>query len=282
MNTAELGKRIPLEGTRNTRDLGGYKAKNGKFIAYKRLIRSDCLANITKKDEEFLFHDLHVRYEVDMRGEHEILNRPNVKLQNVTFLHLPVQEEKIEYEDDNPHTCIQVDDKAIQHTIDYLFRMDFRGDITIAFEKVYRSMLRPFGKSQYEKFIRLCIQNREGAILFHCADGKDRSGLAAAILLLCLGVEKEIVIQDYLKTNENTIDKARKREEYLRNVAHIQDETVINSVKAVAGVRRNWIEAAFDEMEKQAGTIDNFIHEELHLSDEDLRNLQKNYLVESI
>ncbi len=279
MNNRELGKRIPLEGTKNTRDLGGYPTKDGRTIAYKRLIRSDCLANITKKDEDILLHDLHVLYEVDMRGKHEILTRPNVKLENVTFLHLPIQEEEKREEDYNPHTNILVEDKALQHTIDYLFRMDFKGDITIAFEKVYRNMLRPFGKSAYEKFIRLCIKNKEGAILFHCADGKDRSGLAAAILLLSLGVEKEIVIQDYLKTNENTIDKARKREEYLRNVAHIQDETIINSIKAVAGVRRNWIEAAFDEMEKQAGTIDNFINQELHLSEEDLEELRNNYLI---
>ncbi len=278
MNTIELGKRIPLEGTKNTRDLGGYPTRNGKRIAYKRLIRSDCLATITKNDEDVLLHDLHVLYEVDMRGKQEILKRPNVKLENVTFLHLPVQKER-KHRDYNPHTNIQVEDKALQHTIDYLFRMNFKGDITIAFEKVYRSMLRPYGKSQYEKFIRLCIQNKEGAILFHCADGKDRSGLAAAILLLSLGVEKELVIQDYLKTNENTVDKARKREEYLRNVAHVQDEIVINSIKAVAGVRRNWIEAAFDEMEKQSGTIENFIHQELHLSDEDLNELQENYLI---
>ncbi len=46
----------------------------------------------------------------------------------------------------------------------------------------------------------------------------------------------------------------------------------------VAGVRRNWIEAAFDEMTKIAGSVDNFIKNNLHFSDEDIKELQDNYL----
>ena len=46
----------------------------------------------------------------------------------------------------------------------------------------------------------------------------------------------------------------------------------------VAGVRRNWLEAAFDEMEKQSGSIENFILEKLHFSKEDQKELQDNYL----
>lgn len=278
MNNIEPGKRIPLDGTINTRDLGGYQSKDGRRIKFRRLIRTDCLSHVTDKDILYIIDVLHARYEVDMRGYDEIKREPNRSIPGVTFLHMPIQEELNKGYEMNPHTNFNVEDKAIQGTIDYLFRMDRNGDMTHSFERVYRDMLKPFGTRHYEEFLRLCMKNKEGSILFHCADGKDRSGLAAAILLLALGVDKETVIQDYLKTNENTKAKAEYREHYLRDVCHVKDEIVIQSIKMVAGVRRNWLEASFDEMERQSGSIENFFLEKLHFSKEDQKELQDNYL----
>lgn len=278
MENQELGKRIPLEGTINTRDLGGYETRDGHTIKYKRIIRTDYLGHLSDEDVRFITENLQARYEVDMRGFDEIKRNPNREVPGLTLLHMPIQEDLNKGYDLNPHTHYEIEDKAIRGTVDYIFRMDFNGDLTYAFERVYRDFLKPFGCHHYEEFLRLCIKNKEGSILFHCADGKDRSGLAAALLLTCLGVDRETVIQDYLKTNENTKKKAEYRENYLRNTCHIEDDTVINSIKMIAGVRRNWLEAAFDEMEKQSGSVENFIHEKLHLSDEDLQALRDNYL----
>ncbi len=278
MNRNELGKRIPLEGTINTRDLGGYKTKDGRSIKFKRIIRTDCLSHVTKKDIEYIQNILNAKIEIDMRGFRELREEPNKEMPFLKFYHLPIQEELEEGLDMNPHTHFEVEDKDINGTIEYLFRMDKNGDITTSFEKNYRNMLKPFGQKQYARFLHICQKNKEGSILFHCADGKDRSGLAAAILLLALGVDEETVLIDYLKTNENTKEKAEKREDYLRNICHIQDETVIQSIKTIAGVRKNWMEAAFDEMKKQAGSIDSFLENNLNLSKEDRKELQDNYL----
>ena len=273
------GTRIPLQGTINTRDLGGYTTKDGRKIKYKRLIRTDYLGNITPADIQYIQEELHPVYEVDMRCEDEIHAAPNKEIPGVTLLNYPIQEahkkEKL-VETKGPHFNIK--DKGIRSTVEYLFRMDVNGDLTYAFEKVYRNMVLPYGQKNYEAFLRLCQKNKEGCILFHCADGKDRSGLAAALLLLMLGVDKETVIEDYLKSNENTKVKGERREKYLREEAHIEDENIINSIKMVAGVRRNWIEAAFDEMTKIAGSVEAFIKNNLHFSDEDIKELQDNYL----
>lgn len=279
MPNNELGKRIPLEGTINTRDLGGYITKDGRKVKYRRLIRTDFLGRITDNDIQYILKELHPVYEVDMRSSGEIDASPNREIPGVTFVHLPIQEShKTErlVDQESPHVSIK--DAGIKSTVDYLYRMDVNGDMTYAFEKVYRNMVLPYGQKHYEDFLRLCQKNKEGSILFHCADGKDRSGLAAALLLLMLGVDKETVIEDYLKSNENTKGKAQRREKYLREEAHIEDETIINSIKMVAGVRRNWIESAFDEMTKIAGSVDNFIKNNLHFTDEDIKELQDNYL----
>lgn len=278
MNKNELGKRIPLEGTINTRDLGGYQTKDGRIIQFKRIVRTDCLSHVTEKDIDYIHNVLNAKIEIDMRGFRELREEPNKEMPFLTFYHLPIQEELEKGLDMNPHTHFEIEDKGIKGTVEYLFRMDKNGDITTSFEKNYRNMLKPFGQKQYAKFLHICQKNKTGCILFHCADGKDRSGLAAAILLIALGVDEETVLADYLKTNENTKKKAEKREDYLRNVCHIQDETVIQSIKTIAGVRRNWMEAAFDEMKKQAGSIDSFLENNLNLSKEDRKELQENYL----
>ncbi len=278
MNSKTPGSRIPLEGTINTRDLGGYLSSDGRKVKYQRLVRTDYLGHITDNDIAFLHDILKARYEVDMRGSDEIRRNPNRPVPGLQLIHMPIQDDLNEGYDLNPHTHYDIEDQAIKGTLDYLFRMDLNGDLTNAFEKVYRDFLSPFGAEHYAKFLRLCLDNQEGCILFHCADGKDRSGLAAAILLTCLGVDHQTIIKDYLRTNENTKEKALYREKYLRDVCHVDDEIVINSIKMIAGVRENWLEAAFDEMKKQAGSIPAFIHDKLLLSNEDICILKDNYL----
>ena len=278
MQKRELSLRIPFDGTINTRDLGGYSTKDGKTIKYKRLIRTDHLENISEKDAEIFADVYKAKYEVDMRSTNEIKIDYQTKIPSITFIHLPVQEFHKGEHLVTPIKHLKVENKAIQSTIDYLLQMSVTGDMSKAFEVVYRGFLSPFGQKNYAAFLQLCKNNKEGAILFHCSEGKDRSGLAAALLLYCLGVSKEDIIYDYLKTNEYTKEKAQQREDYLRNVANIKDEVVINSIKMVCGVRLNWLEAAFDEIDKIAGDLDTFIRNNLHFSDKDIKELRDNYL----
>ena len=278
MDIKDLSLRIPLEGTINTRDLGGYRSSNGKRIKYKRLIRTDHLENITEKDAKILHNIYHSKYEVDMRSDNEIKPDYKPKIPNITFLHLPVQQFHKTEQLVKPIKHLKVENKAIQSTLDYLLQMSLSGDMTTAFEVVYRGMLSPFGQKNYSNFLHLCKNNKEGSILFHCSEGKDRSGVGAALLLYCLGISKEDIQYDYLKTNDYIQEKAHQRELYLRNEAHIDDEIVINSIKMVCGVRLNWLESAFDEMVKIAGSVDNFIRYNLHFSDEDIKELRDNYL----
>ncbi|MFA6830299.1 MAG: tyrosine-protein phosphatase, partial [Bacilli bacterium] len=153
------------------------------------------------------------------------------------------------------------------------------GDVTQPMEKSYREFVASsFGVSHYRQFFHVLLSLNEGSVLFHCADGKDRAGIAAALILLALGVSKEDVIYDYLKTNEYTNQKALNREDYLRNEAKITNEKVIQSVKMLAGVKENWLLAALDEIDKTYQGIDNYLHHQMELSDDDLQKLRDKFL----
>lgn len=280
MNINELGKRIVLEGTINTRSLGGYETKEGKRIKEGRIYRSDALCHITPNDQAYLRDVMNLRVDIDLRGKDEIKRSPDLPIEGCHYLHCPVE--------DNlnktlpklyPHPDYDIPDSAVKGTVEYLFRLDPKGDATYAFERIYRNFVSlPFAQEHYSLLLRTLLNNKEGAALFHCADGKDRCGTGVALFLSLLGVDREVIIEDYLKTNANTKAKADKRERYLREVCHMKDETVINSVRIVAGVRENFLRAAFDEIDTNFGGIDSYIHNQLGFTDEMIQEMKDNYL----
>ena len=70
-------------------------------------------------------------------------------------------------------------------------------------------------QSQYAQFFELLTEEREGAILWHCSAGKDRVGIATALLLTFLGFDYETVMQDYLLTNQYVMPEALAAEKAL-------------------------------------------------------------------
>lgn len=273
----KLGERYPLEGTLNTRDLGGYKTIDGHHVKWHRLIRTDALTRITPNDISFLKNELGARYDVDLRGENERKNQPEIKIPDCTYVILPVQDDLNKSLPMHPHEPFIIGRPDVQGTVDFLFRVNPDGDVTKAFEKNYETFLAPYGQRAYARFMRLCLLNKEGSVLFHCSDGKDRAGVGAALLLSALGVDRETIYQDYLKTNEYTLKKAQEREKYLREECHIENETVIRSIVTIAGVRRNWLEAVFRLIDNEGG-IEKYLNDHLDFSKEDIEELKKNYL----
>ncbi len=274
----ELGKRIPLEGTINTRDLGGYETIDHHHIRYQRLIRTDALYKITKKDEAYLHDVLHARYDVDFRGKKEASELPDKEIEGCKYLFLPIQEDLNESLPLHPHQPFIIDKPDVKETVEYLFRVSPDGDITKAFEKNYKTFLAPYGQKQYSRFLHLCKDNKEGSILFHCADGKDRAGTGATLLLEALGVDRETIFADYLKTNEYTKGKAEARVKYLREECGIRDAKVLASIGYIAGVRRNWLEAIFSILDSYPGGSRQYFKEKLAFKEEDIKELRENYL----
>jgi protein-tyrosine phosphatase len=172
---------ITLEGAHNVRDLGGYPLADGRTIAWRRLLRGDGLHGLTADDLAVLA-PLGLATVIDLRRDDEVAERgtfPTERLP-VELVRLPVLDT----------TWMELD------------RPDFStaDDPEVAFLCwAYEDMVTEGGPTFGAALSRLA---RPGALpaIFHCAAGKDRTGILAALLLTAIGVDDEVVAADYALT----------------------------------------------------------------------------------
>ena len=171
---AEPDRRLILEAVHNFRDLGGYPTGDGRVTRWRTLYRADGLQRCSPADVETLRAlDLHTV--IDLRTDRELEERGRfpVDLYPVTFHHLPVIDVTWDVESVGDH------DRAA----DFLFHQ-------------YRSLLA-YGEPLFAKVFHLLGLPGALPAVFHCAAGKDRTGILAALILAAMGVPHELVSEDY-------------------------------------------------------------------------------------
>lgn len=158
---------VSLTGTRNLRDLGGYRTADGRRTRWRTLYRADCYDTLDPRGQAWLI-DARLRTVVDLRGEGEVERMPSVFVasEHVAYRHMPLFIESATRSGPPP----------VKNG--YRSALDRAGRQVCA---VYEAMLAP------------------GALplLFHCAAGKDRTGVVAGVLLAALGVAAETIAEDY-------------------------------------------------------------------------------------
>ncbi len=183
-------RRLPLQKTVNSRDLGGYETVDGLRVKWGKVFRSDHLARLTDGDIAFL-QQMKIESVYDFRTSAEVRNRPDRYPTDGhgTYFHLPVNHLK----------C----DPTL------LFEKLKNGDaswLTPAFLiDGYILNVDQFASVWGEVFRRLA-DPRHLPLMFHCTGGKDRAGTCAALILLALGVPEKTVIYDYRLSNKYIAD----------------------------------------------------------------------------
>lgn len=162
---------IRLDGVLNLRELGGYPTADGGETLLRRLLRSDDLDQLTPAAQGFLI-DYGVRTVIDLRDEPERQAAPDVFASStrVDYRHLPFFDD--EGNRVGPPTLAET--KGAR----YLRWLDLYPD---NIRQVFRGLAGV----------------REGITLFHCAAGKDRTGLVAALMLALAGVPDDAIDADY-------------------------------------------------------------------------------------
>ena len=168
-------RRVPFEGVTNFRDLGGYRTADGGWTRWGLVFRADALHRFTAADLA-LYERLGMRVVYDLRGDVERETRPNP----MPSLQLALLSKVREQEGDEPP------DRSGMSAAD---GEQFLRDI-------YKGMLEHAGPLIGELLTGLTDPDGLPAV-FHCAGGKDRTGLTAALLLELLGVARDDVLDDY-------------------------------------------------------------------------------------
>lgn len=271
-----------MEGTCNTRDLGGLKTEEGRNVRFGRVLRSDRLSSLTPKDIAY-FSSLPLRCVLDLRRSNEILKNPDVVVPNCEYYQVPMHDDpeiRIQGRKNHPHEpFLQIPKEERDYFIDGVFyALDPNGDLNHGFEVMYRSLVTyPPSLRSLSTCLQVLKSNKEGAVLFHCSSGKDRTGILAMIFLLALGVKKEDILKDYLKTNPNFKELSDKN--YQRwDSYHLSNPVLKESRRLFDQVKENWLKGAYQEIVTRYHSFPDFLNHQLSFSQEDIEELKANYL----
>lgn len=240
-------RRVPLDNTLNTRDLGGYSAVDGRRVKWGMLYRSDSLAQLIDQDIATLA-SLGLSTITDFRSQSERDSAPD---------RLPKQSPPISYR------TLAINDPAMD--VAALGRRFYAGELNAAELAALNDRTSYIYNNRLRKNWGLWVKSlaEPGALpqLFHCTAGKDRTGFAAALVLLTLGVSKEDVMRDFLLSNDYLAPKIDRHLQQIldRSPAGVDEQLL----REILGVSRASLEGAFAAMEANYGSIDGFIEQGL-------------------
>ena len=208
---------LPFSGASNFRDLGGYAGHGGRPVKWRQLFRSDHLAALTPQDQ-VLLAQLGVTRAVDFRGQAESAAHAYA-LPGVAYHPLVIEPTVVQ-------RALALQQAGHQLTAQ---------DAVALMQETYRGFVHD-NALRFAELFRLLLAS-DAPLVFHCTAGKDRTGFAAALILLALGVPRDVVMQDYLLTN--TLYRrpegmgSRAPEEVLRVLWRVQEDFLNAALQCV-------------------------------------------------
>lgn len=258
---------LNLKYTHNTRDLGGMKTKDGKFIKYNQLIRSGVLKKLSLEDIELLkSHNLKVV--IDFRGEEEFITRPDIRIDGVNYLNFPALK---------PHNLPKA--KTSNNTDNNLLQLVDKenGGMKLLLNTYEELVTSEEGIKAYQNFFKTLI-NEDGAFLWHCSQGKDRAGLASFFLEYALGIPLEDCINDYLYTNIAMEKKIKQLTPLVLKMSNY-DRSLLPILKDVFEAKMEYLNKSLEIINKEYESLDNFI---VNILKVDIDKLKEKFLTNSI
>ena len=252
VSEAELGEElVRLASADNFRDVAGpdaaYVAADGAPLRRGVAYRSNEL-QLSDADAATI-NRLGVTAVYDLRTAHEVEAHPDAEVPGATWHHLEV----------GGIPMLELESLSSRAAADEVMR------------SVYRSFVEaPEARAAFSQLLRH-VADAEGATLFHCAAGKDRTGWAAALLLHVAGADPATVLEDYLLTN--TFSSAT-REKYLGLVREHLGEDKVEVFEVAMLVSEDFLQEAYDAVAEHYGDLDGYVRSGLGLDEDTLARLR--------
>ncbi len=251
----------------NVRELGGYIASDGRRVKHGMLFRTAALGELDEAELDAL-HGLGIRYVLDLRSGEEADGLPDPAIPGA-------EQVRISGCMDADGNEVNLSPSAILNLIENLRRKDDDSEdgIVSAVAEVYSSLA--FDNIAYRELMAK-LEQGAAPMLFHCTAGKDRTGIAAMIILMALGVDEETIIADYLLTNEYRHEAIEEK---------LADHPILSridlfelAVRAGEGVVEDFGRRVFEEIRQEYGTTSAYLEREFGLTGERLAALRDMYL----
>lgn len=219
---------VRLQGASNFRDLGGLRNRHGQRLRHGLVFRSDHLASLSAEDQATL-QQMGVTHSMDLRGMREHAARPYA-IAGIRHLPLPIE-------------------PTVVRRVEVMLR---RGTVPTEAQTValmcetYRDFVRQHGPT-FGVLLRHLIDQPTPQV-FHCTAGKDRTGLAAALLLGALEVDRDTIMEDYLLTNQR-----------YRREPSWEGQGPAHVMAILWQVQEAFLHAAFDEIHRSHGSLQAYL-----------------------
>ena len=224
---------LAWDGVLNVRDLGGHPTEDGRETQFGRIVRADNVRRLSD-DGWHALAEYGVRTVVDLRTEEELAADPPAEVP-VEVVHAPFMV-------DSPEAFAAADAASSRHT-----------DLMLATRDVYLVFLEYFHELA-ARVIQTVATAPEGAVVVHCAGGKDRTGLTVAFLLRLAGVGLAEIDTDYALSEERLRPR---HERWFAEAA--DDEEQLERLRRMAVTPAGTMRAVLEELERRHGSIEAYL-----------------------
>ncbi len=179
----QYSRNIPFESILNFRDIGGYPARDGRSVIWRRVFRSALLIDASQRDLFKLNHEIGLKSAIDLSNPTDSRQQQEItalKEIGVKYYHVP-------FRPSSNFTSEMATKLYPEYTN--------MGEVYL-----YRVRHKIFGQRLVEA-LKIIAESKNHPLVFHCGAGKDRSGILAAFVLSLLGVSDQDIIGDYILTS---------------------------------------------------------------------------------
>ena len=257
--------KIRIKGVAYINDLRGIKTSDNKRVKAHLLYRSSNLSKMVDPKEK-LHGKYHVKNVIDLRTDDELIAKPEKLIPEINYFHMPIATSE-----ENPTV-------SKENRLKMLKEISKRDGGTKKYMRDFYPVMMKSEKAinYYKQIFKILLESKENeATLFHCTQGKDRTGIILMLVLSALGVNKKRIIREYMRYN--CINWFFKFYVSL-GMTLFKSPRLAIALDNLLGARKTYIEAAFDTVESEYQGMTNYLSKIIGLTDKDIENLKLKYL----
>ena len=267
---------IPVNGIINARDLGGYIMQDGRRLRDGMLLRSAHLADATDEDLQYL-SSIPIAKVIDFRKDIEMNGKTDRMVPGAEYIRLEIDASgKIVSQATEDEKRLFTGNKQFD-VKKFMVMAAFNPMAQRIAQQMYPNLTNdPECRKQFKQFFRLILDTANGAILYHCTQGKDRTGFASALILAALGAGRDTIVADFDATNRVYEEDVRQCCQNVRLMGGKENE--IATVKSFLGANTDNFIKALESIDREFGTMEAYLKGPIGLTEQDILTLRERYL----
>lgn len=247
------------------RDLSELINSDNRRIKKHLLFRSSHLGKIKNKSLMLLRDKYNIKTILDLRGFQEVKDVPDRFIEGQEYYHFPILSDK-----ENPSVNRKTRSKVLKE------RMHYPGGAKAFLKFTYKGIVCGEQAISYYKKIFELLLTKDGSFIFHCSQGKDRTGMLTALILFALGFDKEKIKKDYLKYNKHR---------FLRNffIRLAVSVLLLSPRKArqlnyLLTSKREYFDSAYEAIVENYGSVESYLEKAIGLTSQNIADLKTKFL----